>query len=105
LLKHPEIALRVIQDLIQMGRTLNENVRSLAMLDVYGRVSRMPLELAVEQGGRLAIPEKLTQQEMAIRVGTSREEINRILRNLTAGGYIRIEEKRMVISKALPSHY
>jgi len=60
LLKHPEIALRVIQDLIQMGRTLNENVRSLAMLDVYGRVSRMPLELAVEQGGRLAIPEKLT---------------------------------------------
>ena len=105
LLKHPEIALRVIQDLIQMGRTLNENVRSLAMLDVYGRVSRMLLELAVEQGGRLAIPEKLTQQEMAIRAGTSREEINRIFRNLTTGGYIRIEDKRIIISKALPSRY
>jgi len=31
---------------------------------------------------------------MAIRVGTSREEINRILRNFTAGGYIRIEDKK-----------
>ncbi len=103
LLKHPEISLHVIKNLIRMARGLDENVRSLAMLDVYGRVSRMLLDMAVEQGGRLVIPERLTQQEMASRVGTSREVINRIIRDLTAGGYIRIEEKTIIINKPLPS--
>ena len=102
LVKHPEIALIVIKNLIRMARGLDENVRSLAMLDVYGRVSRMLLDLAVEQKGMLVIPEKLTQQEMANRVGTSREVINRILRDLTAGGYIRIEDKTIIINKPLP---
>jgi len=72
------------------------------MLDVYGRVSRMLLDLAVEQRGMLVIPEKLTQREMANRVGTSREVINRILRDLTAGGYIRVEDKTIIINKPLP---
>ncbi len=103
LVKHPEIALIVIKNLIRMARGLDENVRSLAMLDVYGRVSRMLLDLAVEQKGMLVIPEKLTQQEMANRVGTSREVINRILRDLTAGGYIRVEDKTIIINKPLPS--
>ena len=102
LVKHSEIALIVIKNLIRMARGLDENVRSLAMLDVYGRVSRMLLDLAVEQRGMLVIPEKLTQQEMANRVGTSREVINRILRDLTAGGYIRIEDKTIIINKPLP---
>ena len=102
LVKHSEIALIVIKNLIRMARGLDENVRSLAMLDVYGRVSRMLLDLAVEQRGMLVIPEKLTQQEMANRVGTSREVINRILRDLAAGGYIRIEDKTIIINKPLP---
>ncbi|MBI3055991.1 MAG: Crp/Fnr family transcriptional regulator [Betaproteobacteria bacterium] len=102
LVKHPEIALIVIKNLIRMARGLDENVRSLAMLDVYGRVSRMLLDLAVEQKGMLVIPEKLTQREMANRVGTSREVINRILRDLTAGGYIRVEDKTIIINKPLP---
>ena len=99
LLKHPEIALRVIEKLIHRGRTLDENVRSLAMLDVYGKVSRMLLELAVENDGWSAIPENLTQQEIANRVGTSREVINRIFRTLAAAGYVRTEGKRIIISK------
>ena len=79
LLKHSEIALYVIKNLIHMGRALNKNVRSLAMLDVYGRVSRMLLDLAVEQNGELVIPKKLTQLEMASKVATSREMIYRVL--------------------------
>jgi CRP/FNR family transcriptional regulator, cyclic AMP receptor protein len=105
LTEQPEIALQVIKNLIHMARGLNEHVRSLAMLDVYGRAARMLLDLAVEQGGNQVIPEKLTQQEMAGRVGTSREVINRILRDLTTGGYIKIEERKITIIKRLPSKY
>jgi len=55
----------------------------------------MLLDLAVEQDGHLVIPEKLTQKEMANRVGASREMINRILRDLTTGGYIKVEAGRI----------
>lgn len=105
LIEQPDIALQVIKNLIHMARGLNENVRSLAMLDVYGRVARMLLDLAVEQGENHVIPEKLTQQDMANKVGTSREVINRILRDLTTGGYIKTEDRKITIIKRLPSKY
>lgn len=105
LLKHPVVALHIIQNLIKLARGLNESVRSLAMLDTYGRVARMLLELATEQEGKLVIPTKLTQQEMASRVGASREMINRILRDLTVGGYIKVEEGFITINKPPPSRW
>lgn len=105
LLKYPVIALHIIQNLIKLARGLNENVRSLAMLDTYGRVARMLLDLATEQEGKLVIPAKLTQQEMASRVGASREMINRILRDLTVGGYIKVEEGYITINKPPPSRW
>ncbi len=105
LIEQPEIALQVITNLIRMTRGLNGNVRSLALLDVYGRVARMLLDLAVDDGGNQVIQEKLTQQEMANKVGTSREVINRILRDLATGGYIKVEDKKIIIIKRLPSKY
>jgi CRP/FNR family cyclic AMP-dependent transcriptional regulator len=105
LLRHPEVALLLIQNLIRVARGLNQNVRSLAMLDVYGRVARILLELAVEQGGKLVIPEKLTQKDIAARVGASREMINRILRDLTTGGYVSMEAGRITINKAPPARW
>ena len=105
LLKHPKIALHVITNLIRTTRGLNENVKSLAMLDVYGRVARMLLELAVEENGHLVIPGKLTQKDMANRVGASREMINRILRDLSTGGYIKVESGRITIQKTPPPRW
>jgi CRP/FNR family cyclic AMP-dependent transcriptional regulator len=105
LLRHPRIALHVIKSLIRTARGLNENVKSLAMLDVYGRVARMLLELAVEENGHLVIPGKLTQKDMANRVGASREMINRILRDLSTGGYIRVESGRITIQKTPPARW
>jgi CRP/FNR family transcriptional regulator, cyclic AMP receptor protein len=105
LLRHPEVALLLIQNLIRLARGLNQNVRNLAMLDVYGRVARILLELAVEQGGKLVIPEKMTQKDIASRVGASREMINRILRDLTTGGYVSMEAGRITINKAPPARW
>ena len=105
LLKYPEISLHVIENLVHIIRGLNKNVRSLAMLDVYGRLSRLLLELAVEDDGKLVISEKLTQKDMASRVGSSREMVNRIFRGLALGGYIKVEGKKIIINKTLPAHW
>ena len=105
LLQHAEVSLRLIQNLIRIARGLNQNLRSLAMLDVYGRVARVLLELAVEQDGKLAIPDKLTQKDIANRVGASREMINRILRDLSDGGYVTMDSGRIIINKAPPARW
>jgi CRP/FNR family cyclic AMP-dependent transcriptional regulator len=105
LLEHPEISQHVIKDLIHVVRGLNKNVQSLVVRNIYGRVSRLLLDLAVEHEGKLVIPEKLTQQDMAIRVGSSRETINRIFRDLAIGGYIKVEGKKITINRALPARW
>ena len=105
LLTHAEVALQLIQNLIQLARGLNRSVRNLALLDVYGRVARILLELAVERDGRLVIPERMTQKDIAARVGASREMINRVLRDLTTGGYVSVEGGRITINKAPPARW
>ncbi len=100
--KSPEFSLHLICKLIKRVRALTNDVKSLALMDVYGRVARMLLDLAVERDGVLVVEKKPTQQEMASRVAASREMISRILTDLTTGGYIEVERDRIVIAKALP---
>ena len=102
---HPEFAIHLVEKLIQRTRVLTENVKSLALMDVYGRVARLLLKLAVEEGGKLVIHEKLTQQDIASRVGASREMISKIFKDLSTGGYITIEHKRITINKTPPRHW
>ena len=104
-IKHPEFAMRLIKTLIFRTRGLLNNVRSLASLDVYGRVARLLLELAEEVDGRLVIQGKLTKQEIANRVGASREMISRVFKDLCTGGYIEMEKDRIVIAKTLPDRW
>jgi CRP/FNR family cyclic AMP-dependent transcriptional regulator len=101
----PEFAFKLINRLMRRVRVLTENIRSLALLDVYGRVARLLLELAIEQDGRLVVPEELTQREIAERVGASREMISRIFKDLIAGGYIHLEHRKVVIDRDLPERW
>jgi len=101
--KNPGIALQVMRGLAQMLRRSTGNVKSLALMDVYGRVARLLMELATEDNGSLAIREKLTHQDIADRVGSSREMITRILKDLKTGGYLDIEGRQITILEKLPS--
>lgn len=103
--EHPSFCSRLVERLIRRSRELTDNVKSLALLDVYGRVARLLLDIAVERNGHLVIEEKLTQQAIASRVGASREMISRIFKDLTAGGYISIEKKRITIHRNPPRHW
>ena len=47
----------------------------------------------------------MTQQELAKRIGASREVVSRILTDLREGGYIGTENDRMVIHRPLPKHW
>jgi len=101
-IQHPQTLLKILQGSIRRLRALTESVRSLALLDVYGRVARVLLQLAEQEDGVLKIRSGLTQQEIANRVGASREMVSRILKDLRSGGYIEVEDKHIIIKEPLP---
>ncbi|MCH7880632.1 MAG: Crp/Fnr family transcriptional regulator [Proteobacteria bacterium] len=101
LLAKPSISMRIIDLLISRIQDLTEEVSSLALEDVYNRVVRVLYKHAAEVGEKL-ITEKLTQQDIASRVGATREMVHRILKELKTGGYISIEGKHITIEKKLP---
>lgn len=101
LLVKPSIGMRIIDLLIRRIQDLTEEVSSLALEDVYNRVVRVLYKHADEVGDKL-VTEKLTQQDIASRVGATREMVHRILKELKKGGYISIEGKHITIEKKLP---
>lgn len=100
---HPGLAINLMRGLSQRLRAANHKIGSLALMDVYGRVARTLLQYAKPTEGAMVIDRKLTQKEIAHMVGASREMVSRIFKTLIIGKYIRIENKRIVISQRLPS--
>lgn len=103
--EQPNIARTLIKNLTKRVRKLTSKVKSLALQDVYGRVAQVLTSMAVERSDKMYIDEKLTQQDIADRVGASREMVARILKDLTIGQYISFENRRIIIHGKLPAHY
>ena len=103
--QHPNIAKTLIRNITRRVRALTEKVKSLALQDVYGRVTTVLNSLATERNDEFYVEEKLTQQDIADRVGASREMVARILKDLTIGGYISFENRHIVIHRRLPANY
>ena len=102
--REPEIAIRLLKTMVHKLRQETENLKSLALMDVYGRVAKLLLELATEQDGNLTI-DRLTYREIATRVGASREMVGRIFKDLKTGGYITITGDQIVINERLPEKW
>jgi CRP/FNR family cyclic AMP-dependent transcriptional regulator len=102
----PDFALELIARIIRRARLATDSARNLALLDVYGRLVRLFDELAVAQpDGTRAIEERLTHAEIASRVGCSREMVSRLMKDLEAGGHVRVEAGRLMLSARLPSRW
>lgn len=104
-MKNPAFALNLIEKLIGRARALTASVKSLALMDVYGRVARLLLELAEDGENGLVIPQRLTQQEIASRIGASREMVSRILKDLSVGGYLTQSRTGIVLHRKPPEHW
>ena len=105
LVRTPEVAIHVIRGLTQRLRKLTENVRSLALMDVYGRIARTLLTLAEEKDGKKFIPQRLTHRDIASMVGSSREMVSRIMKDLTSGGYLTVDKSGITINEKLPARW
>ena len=103
--RNPVFARHLIRMLIAKVRSLTQKVLDLALKDVYGRFVKFIDENAIDQQGVRVVPERLTQHDIAARIGGSREMVNRIVKDLTAGGYISVDAKHITVHKRLPPHW
>ena len=101
---HPKIALALLRDLAKRVCEMTEDVGNLALLDVYGRIAKLLEQSAVEEQGR-RITGRWTHQDIADRVGASREMVSKILKDLRVGGYLAVEQKRIVLLRPLPERW
>ena len=99
---NPQTMLKILQQAFARLRALTETVGSLALLDVYGRVARLLLQSAETVNGVRIVQEAMTQQDIANHIGSSREMVSRILKDLKAGGYIEMKGKQVIIRHSLP---
>ncbi len=103
---YPEFAECLVLKLIARVRHVTEQLRSMATKDAYERVAALLNELAVDEGGARVIDKGITQQEIADRVGATREMVNHVIRELERGGFVvRDRDRRMVLAKELPKHW
>ncbi|TJZ69021.1 Crp/Fnr family transcriptional regulator [Chitiniphilus eburneus] len=102
---YPQLKDKLILNLSRIVRRLSLTMKNLALLDVYGRVRALFEEMAQDYEDHWMIQEPLTQQAIADRVGSSREMIARILKELVFGGYVKLENKRIIILQKLPERF
>ncbi len=101
--ENPDFSANIMGDLIDRLLQATETIRRLGLMDVYGRIAVLLLTQSVEQNGERVMKEKLTQQSIASRVGSSREMVARILKDLKQGGYVDTDaEGHLVLKKNLP---
>ncbi len=100
---YPDFALMMITELTRRVRDLTDSVKDLALLDVYGRVSSA-LEKLSDGDKRIHNP-KVTHQDIANMVGSSREMVSRIMKQLLIGGYIEQCTGYIEIKKNLPRYW
>ena len=102
--RSPEFRHHLLMGLCQRLRQANSKITSLAHMHVYGRVAALLMECSEPCGDHYIVRDHLTHQDIADRIGSSREMVSKILRDLLFGRYISYDEKKkhIVIHKQLP---
>ena len=86
-----EMSHAVMRGLVQRLRKASDNISSLALVGVYGRVAKVLLDSAVpDDSGALLIRDKVSRQDIAKMVGASREMVSRVMKDFEEQGFIQL---------------
>jgi CRP/FNR family cyclic AMP-dependent transcriptional regulator len=77
-----DLSLYIMRSLVRRLRNADRKIESLALMDVYGRVARVLLDMAEEEDGAMVVKRKVSKQDIAKMIGASREMVSRVMRDL-----------------------
>ena len=92
-----EMATAVMRSLVRRLREADRKIGSLALLDVYGRVARLLLDMSEDVNGQKVVTKRLPKQDIAKMIGASREMVSRVMKDLQMGGYIEVRGSTIVL--------
>jgi CRP/FNR family cyclic AMP-dependent transcriptional regulator len=96
-----EMAMAVMRGLVRRLREADRKIGSLALLDVYGRVARLLLDMADTVDGQKMVTKRLPKQDIAKMIGASREMVSRVMKDLQLGGYIEMRGSTIVLHDSI----
>ena len=102
LFENAQLALAVMRVLVRRLREADRKIGSLAMLDVYGRVARLLLDMSENVDGRRVVTRRLSKQDIARMIGASREMVFKVMKDLQASGYIEVQGSTIVLRDSRP---
>ncbi len=92
-----ELAMLIIRNLVRRLREADRKIESLALIDVYGRVARLLIDMAQFVDGKWVVEHAPPKQEIARMIGASREMVSRVVKDLHRKGLIRAEKRRIYV--------
>lgn len=96
-----DVCLRLMGKLANRLRDADRKIESLALLDVYGRVARLLLEMAETVEGRKVIRKRISKNDIAKMIGASREMVSRVMKDLSTRGLIQESASGIVLEDGL----
>jgi CRP/FNR family transcriptional regulator, cyclic AMP receptor protein len=97
LVENSELAMAVMRVLVRRLREADRKIGSLAMLDVYGRVARLLLDMSENVNGQKVVTRRLSKQDIAKMIGASREMVSKVMKDLQTSGYIEVQGSTIVL--------
>ncbi|MDR2689731.1 MAG: Crp/Fnr family transcriptional regulator [Azoarcus sp.] len=98
---HSEIAWRITCNLARRLRSADRKIESLALMDVYGRVAGLLLEMSEDIDGKVLVTTKISKQDIARMIGASREMVSRVMKDLSAQGLIQETSRGIILHERL----
>jgi CRP/FNR family cyclic AMP-dependent transcriptional regulator len=92
-----EMTMAVMKGLVRRLREADRKIGSLALLDVYGRVARLLIDMSENVNGQRIVTKRLPKQDIAKMIGASREMVSRVMKDLQMGGYIEMRGSTIVV--------
>jgi CRP/FNR family cyclic AMP-dependent transcriptional regulator len=102
----PAFAFELLTKVIRRARAATVSARNLALNDVYGRLKDL-LESCLRESAdpSQGLVARLTHQDMANRLGSSREMVSRLMKDLENGGYVERLAAGYRIGRPLPPRW
>jgi CRP/FNR family cyclic AMP-dependent transcriptional regulator len=97
LVENPDLAMAVMRVLVRRLREADRKIGSLAMLDVYGRVARLLLDMSEVVNGQKVVTRRISKQDIAKMIGASREMVSKVMKDLQTSGYIEMQGSTIVL--------
>ncbi len=83
-----DVAWRIMANLAERLRNADRKIESLALMDVYGRVARLLIDMSEDVSGTTMVTRKISKQDIAKMIGASREMVSRVMKDLSQQGLI-----------------